>query len=297
MNSWFDDLVDEALPVSCSPVERQTTPRALPMSVRADVEGGAAPTTYRDPCKKCHGRGRFVSYSGRTLGNCFACKGAGSFERKTAPEVRGRARAAQTARKARTVQEYREFFASLHPIVWAWIEESRERFDFAGAMFEAIGKYGELTENQMAACERSIAKRDAARAERTDRIENAPTVETDKLMEAFDKAKGNGLKAPKLRFALFNASLAKDGSKNAGAVYLKAGETYLGKIQAGKYIASRDASPDQRAAVVETMADPVAAAVAYGRRTGNCACCGRELENKESIERGIGPVCADKYFG
>lgn len=37
-------------------------------------------------------------------------------------------------------------------------------------------------------------------------------------------------------------------------------------------------------------------AARYGQVTGRCACCGRELTNEESIERGIGPICWEKYF-
>jgi hypothetical protein len=43
------------------------------------------------------------------------------------------------------------------------------------------------------------------------------------------------------------------------------------------------------------MADPLAASIAYGRRTGQCSICGRLLENAESIERGIGPICAGNF--
>ena len=32
----------------------------------------------------------------------------------------------------------------------------------------------------------------------------------------------------------------------------------------------------------------------WGRRTGSCMICGRELTNADSIERGIGPICAAK---
>ena len=28
---------------------------------------------------------------------------------------------------------------------------------------------------------------------------------------------------------------------------------------------------------------------------GICACCGRQLIVKESIERGIGPICAERW--
>lgn len=32
-------------------------------------------------------------------------------------------------------------------------------------------------------------------------------------------------------------------------------------------------------------------AAAYGRETGICACCGRELTLPESVARGVGPIC------
>lgn len=33
----------------------------------------------------------------------------------------------------------------------------------------------------------------------------------------------------------------------------------------------------------------------YGKETGRCILCGRELTNPVSIEQGIGPICAGKY--
>jgi len=33
----------------------------------------------------------------------------------------------------------------------------------------------------------------------------------------------------------------------------------------------------------------------YGKRTGNCMVCSRELTNPDSIEAGIGPICASKF--
>lgn len=35
----------------------------------------------------------------------------------------------------------------------------------------------------------------------------------------------------------------------------------------------------------------------YGHAHGMCAICTRELKNKESIRRGIGPVCYERAFG
>jgi hypothetical protein len=36
------------------------------------ISGLKGETEYRESCRKCNGRGRFVGWSGRTLGNCFA---------------------------------------------------------------------------------------------------------------------------------------------------------------------------------------------------------------------------------
>jgi Family of unknown function (DUF6011) len=49
--------------------------------------------------------------------------------------------------------------------------------------------------------------------------------------------------------------------------------------------------------LLEIEADPERAAVLYGKASGNCSICGRDLTDPESIERGIGPICAGKYFG
>jgi len=44
---------------------------------------------------------------------------------------------------------------------------------------------------------------------------------------------------------------------------------------------------------IET-AGPEQASKRYGRELGHCGVCGRTLTNNDSIERGIGPVCAGK---
>lgn len=60
----------------------------------------------------------------------------------------------------------------------------------------------------------------------------------------------------------------------------KPGETYSGRLV------------DQLTAIA---ADPRAAAAAYGHLTGSCGVCGRHLEDEQSVERGIGPVCWAKF--
>jgi hypothetical protein len=60
----------------------------------------------------------------------------------------------------------------------------------------------------------------------------------------------------------------------------KPGETYRGDIE------------DALRAI---LADPYAAACAYGQLVGRCGMCGSLLENQDSIEAGIGPICARKF--
>jgi hypothetical protein len=49
--------------------------------------------------------------------------------------------------------------------------------------------------------------------------------------------------------------------------------------------------------LAQATADPVAAAQAYGRDTGSCACCGRTLTDPVSIWAAIGPVCLERLAG
>lgn len=289
----FGDSLDDVFGGVAAPA-----PAPAPV-VEDEDEHEPAPREYQENCRKCNGRGKFVSYTGRVVGNCFACEGRGFRTYKNSSVDRAKAREQRAARVERVKAEGVEAFAQAYPLVWAWIEAKRERFDFARAMRDAVEKFGSLTEKQLETCERlrlADEERNAKfAAERAAREAAAPVVEIDRLMAAFDAARESGLKHPKMRFKGFVASPAPATGKNLGAVYLKDGETYLGKIVGGRFQASRDCDETRRAAIVATMADPLAAAVAYGRRTGSCSICARELTNAESIERGIGPICAEKF--
>ena len=82
---------------------------------------------------------------------------------------------------------------------------------------------------------------------------------------------------------------------NEGSVYVffTNGE-YAGKITP-EGIYKGDASIKN--ALLQAAADPLQAAVAYGRQTGSCSCCGRELTDPVSIFGGIGPICLAKLAG
>lgn len=250
------------------------------------------PPAFTETCPSCRGSGQFISYTGRVTGQCFKCKGKGTLAFKTSRQDRAAAKSSKTRQAASRAQRNLDDFKTAEPIIWAWMDGND--FPFAVSMREAVAKYGHLTERQADACNRMIAKRDEAKAAAVARVTNAVTIDMMKIEAAFAKA-GTSLKAPKLRVAGLTLSFAKATSANAGAIYVKTGDRYLGKIKDAKFIRSRDCADEQEARLVEVATDPLGAAIAYGRLTGNCACCGRGLTDPESVARGIGPVCAANY--
>lgn len=278
--------------------------------VRAAAAGA---TLHSQPCWKCRGSGRYQAPS--SYGNqCFKCGGSGKLTFKTSAQDRAKAKQQREARAERKAVSDWDTFKIANKLEAEWIERRRETFGFfAGAMYDAVRKYGRLTDGQMAAVRRCVAndqghaqKRAAAEIERAQIVAAAPAVDAAplaKIEAAFASAKGAGIRHPKLRLDQFVFSPAPASGKNAGAIYVKqecraVGEiyegAYLGKITGGRFQRARDCDDGQEAAIVAAASDPEAAAVAYGKRYGKCSVCSRDLTNQDSIERGIGPVCAER---
>lgn len=261
--------------------------------------------TFEEKCDKCRGTGRFVGYSGRVLGECFACKGEGVRRFKQTAEQRAKAREAANARKAKaaaTAAEQAEAWLEANPVEAEWLRQPvTGDFRFHADMLEALIKYGHLTERQEAAVRNAAAKSAARKAqwaaEKAAREAGAATLSLEKIRAGFDNARQH-LKRPKLRVADIEFSLAPASGRNAGCIYVKraSDDTYLGKITPeDKFITSRDCRPSDSETVARVAADPAAAATAHGHEYGYCSCCGRELTNPESVARGIGPICADRW--
>jgi len=266
----------------------------------AHIKAAEAPVGFVEKCPACHGSGTFRSWSGRPLGECFKCKGRGQRTYKTSYADRAKARQSREARADREKAQNVEAFKAAHPEVHAHLTAEANRssnFEFALSMLRGIAKYGSLTEKQMAAVQRGIDRKTAFEAEKAKREADAPTVDISRIEAAMNTALENGLKYPKLSLGEFKMSRASERSKTPGAIFVKdaASGEYLGKVMGGKFLAVRSTTQERVAKVIEVCADPSAAAVAYGKRTGICACCSRELTNSESVERGIGPVCASKF--
>ena len=174
-----------------------------------------------------------------------------------------------------------------------WIIAHAGTNDFAASLDKARLRSGNLTENQVAAVTRIIARQSAAPVNAVAAVAVAGGVE--KMQAAFATAMSNGLKRPKIRLADFVLKLAPATGRNAGAIYVTSSTDYLGKIAEGQFTASHDCTAEKLAEIVALCSDPIQSAIAYGRQTGACACCGRELTDPASIERGIGPICAEKF--
>lgn len=258
---------------------------------------------FEQACPKCTGSGMYYGASRYGM-QCFTCKGKGKLSFKTSPATRAKAKESAKRRATAKVEAQvakAQAWKNANPTETAWMESSAPRFEFAQAMLDALNKYGSLTEKQMATVQRltvQSAERQAQyQAERQAKAETAPELSVEAIEVAFQTAKGAGIKFPKLRLDDFVFSPANEKSANFGAVYIKNKEDgmYLGKVMGGKLFTSRDCTAEAKERIVAVATDPKQAAIAYGKRFGACAVCGRELTDGDSIDRGIGPICSEKY--
>lgn len=313
MNAHVEDELDRLFGAPSRPITDEAAAEILAGESRGmnnQYRPATSPApTFREPCPKCRGTGRWNGPTSLGHHHCTKCNGTGYKTFKKSAEDRAAAREAAATRKAAKTASAVASFTTAYPDVVAWLEERAPSFGFAASLKASLAKYGSLTDGQLAAVERCILK-DAERAEvraaeakeREARTASAnatlTTVAVDNLMEALQRAKSKGLKKPALRFEGFTVTMAGEHSKNAGGLYLKDGSTYLGKIVGGKLTASWEANRMEGLLdrIATAMVDPVEAARAYGKRTGYCSCCGRLLTDPVSVANGIGPICESKFF-
>jgi len=126
------------------------------------------------------------------------------------------------------------------------------------------------------------------------------TSQFEALFNAFEAAKGKGAKRLTLRFEGINVKPNRDLTAlwvtsqtefEQGDYGMK--PKYLGKVT--RTAIDSKFSDTVRETIMGAANDPLNAAIRYGKVSGECSCCGRELTDPKSIDRGIGPICADKY--
>jgi len=248
------------------------------------------------PCEHCGGTGIWKSYSGHKTGKCHACNGRGHYS--TSAVERKKKREQYAEKKNHTLDGTKDAFNAEHPELIRQMVEMAKWNNFAAALLESFNQYGSLTEKQVAAIYRTISKVESNKRQReTKRQEAIEQLDASKIVEMFETATANGLRKPRFVADKLELSRAPDYGKNPGSIYVKYGGVYSGKINSGGvYYPTGNFIDEAKAAVKEVLADPKAAAVKYGKTTGQCACCGRELTDPVSIEKGIGPICESKWF-
>lgn len=122
----------------------------------------------------------------------------------------------------------------------------------------------------------------------------------DRLFTVFNTLRLKGAKRMKMRFSGIMISPSKSGEQLyvCSLTETEVGRfgtqpKYLGKVT--KTGLDSRLSDDVKAVIMAAADDPLTAAIKYGKESGNCSCCGRELTDPASIEAGIGPVCRDKF--
>ena len=167
---------------------------------------------------------------------------------------------------------------------------------FARSLYQQSHDRG-LSERQLAWAHKLAC--DLLQAESAE-SENSGEPQFAKLFDTFKAARHRGLRRLTLRFCGVNVKPSKDlqslwvlsqTEKVMGEYGLQ--PKYLGKVTPNR-LDSR-IPDDIKEVLLEAAGDPLTAAVRYGKETGSCSCCGRDLTNAESIRLGIGPICREKF--
>ncbi len=245
-------------------------------------------------CPQCNGTGLWNGGRVNSHGNhrCWTCAGSGTL--KTDPAKLADNRAKRAAKRAETRDAARQQNQEYDDgQLIRWLAANENWNDFARTLLAVHSEGKAWTDNQVAAARRMIAKTEQRRAERAaERAADSMQVDLTPIRTMFETARSNGHKRPVYRAEGLVINRAPDHGRNPGALYVKNTDgEYLGKVVETTYT-GRDTA---RAALALIAQNPLEAAVRYGRKTGTCACCGRELTNALSIELGIGPICRDKW--
>jgi hypothetical protein len=120
------------------------------------------------------------------------------------------------------------------------------------------------------------------------------------INEMFDNALSNGHKSPKIYFegdksGELRLTLSKSGSYPGTIQIMDRNGNWFGRILKDGTIHSKTAAFNVVEDIKIFCENPKEAVIKYGRKTGNCSFCAKELTTRESVSAGYGPICADKY--
>lgn len=170
-------------------------------------------------------------------------------------------------------------WAAANEAEFAWLEsETANGNEFAASLRDYLGRTGRLSDGQLAAVQRNVAK---AR-------EYAPSdLDISSLKGFYSVPDGDS------RLKICVRKPGKQSRFN-GWTFVDDGAAYGSRQNYGKQAPEGTYSGKVQDALRAILADPMAAQVAYGKLTGVCGRCGRMLEDEQSVANGIGPICATK---
>lgn len=257
-------------------------------------------------CESCGGTGFWRGGKNRH-GNskCNTCHGKGFLV--TSPEARAKARDyARKSKQSKIAAAQEANLAHGDGFLHQWLKEVSSWNNFAASLIEQHNEGKTWSDKQVEACrnmyrkwkERNIADQEA----KAKREAAAPVVDLARIRAMFDTVMSHGYKRPMYRADGLRIKPGKGGAlyvlNENRTEYGHFGEQpgYEGKItEDNKFFSVKKADPETAVKLTAIAKDPLGAAVRYGRATGRCACCGRELTKHESIERGVGPICAERW--
>ena len=258
------------------------------------------------PCENCKGKGKvFKLYrNGMTYTNtCKVCHGAGGF--MTSPEDREKARQKRVDRKNAKAQKSYDAFKEAHgeeAFKYLFTQAYVEHSEFFKSLLDQLSKGRTLSEKQVGAITRSMAREEEYKVAKEKAKEpKASDIDLSEIITKLNGAINKGkLSKPKLTLMSsceipFTFTLAPEHGNNSGYVYVKKSREYFGKISPEGEFFGYKTPENELEALVNTITHSSEAVVRYGRVTGKCGVCSRQLTRKDSITRGIGPICADKY--
>lgn len=248
------------------------------------------------PCQSCGGTGVYRSPRvNQEKAHCFPCKGKGYFYQSEGDRLKSRAAAAK--RKRSKFEVAFEVFTNENPGFVEILAELSGWNSFAADLKAQLDKKGALSAGQVSAALRLHAKAMATRAAKAAEKALAQSaastaVDLSPIHSMFEKARESGLQKMVYRAEGFKLTPAKADSRNPGAIYVNRNNgEYLGKVVGDKFMASSEATQEDKETLLKIAENPSKVAKEYGIKTGKCCLCGRTLTDKVSIANGIGPIC------
>ena len=172
-----------------------------------------------------------------------------------------------------------------HEDLVSWLEK-QDWSDFAQSLAKQYRDRGSLSPKQVTAAENMRKKVERSRKEKE---AQETGLDLSSLPSGY-YAVPEGETRLKVRVAH-----GKPGSKWEGWTFVSDGAAYGQRKNYGSQKPNGTYKGSVEDALRSILESPFEAQKAYGHLTGTCGACGRHLEDEESIRKGIGPICAQKW--